>query len=153
MPTRSPTPRGKPSSPTGLQAAVDLISLARLGLASTVGVEADSRYATAHLAALRSAAAVLAVRARPVGIVAQRRPRAVWELLPQVAPEFGEWAAFFATGAGRLSAVRAREPVSNREADDLVRDVETFLADVESRVLVAYGDPPTRYAVGDSVRR
>ena len=56
---------------------------------------------------------------------AQRaRPRNAWELLAEVAPEFGEWAAFFAATEGKRDAVQAGAPaiVSAREADDLVRD-------------------------------
>ena len=84
------------------------------------------RYVTAHLAALRAAAAVLAVRGRP------RRPGGtlnVWQVLPRVAPELGEWAAFFAAGAARRAAVEAgrADVVTAREADDLLRDAETFL--------------------------
>ncbi|MGH3714258.1 MAG: SAV_6107 family HEPN domain-containing protein, partial [Micromonosporaceae bacterium] len=44
----------------------ELLKLARRGLLEAVGTPADGlRYATAHLAALRAAAAVLAARARP----------------------------------------------------------------------------------------
>jgi hypothetical protein len=94
--------------------------------ASTAG----ERYVAAHLAALRGAAAVLAVRGRPSR---KGRPRSVWEVLPSVAPELGEWAAFFDAGAGRRAAVEAGrdEVVSTREADDLLRDAETFLHIVE----------------------
>ncbi len=95
----------------------------------------EARYARAHLAALRAAAAVLAARARPRG----RRSggvRSAWVLLAEVAPELGEWAAFFAAGAGKRAAAEAglRGVVSEREADDLVREAESFLA-VVARVL------------------
>ncbi|MDT7544455.1 MAG: hypothetical protein QOE99_565, partial [Actinomycetota bacterium] len=51
-----------------------------------------------------------------------------------VAPELGEWAAFFAAGARKRAAAEAGLPaaVTPREADDLVRDAETFLAVVET---------------------
>src|SRR4051794_11536320 len=79
-------------------AARDLLSTARHDLATamttTVAIE---RYAAAHLAALRTAAAVLAVRTRPDSTT-RRRPRTVWSVLPQVAPELTEWAGFFAAG-------------------------------------------------------
>lgn len=83
------------------------------------------RYVAAHLSALRAAAAVLAVRGRP------RRPGGalnVWQVLPRVAPELGEWAAFFSASAPRRAAVEAgrSHAVSLREADDLMRDAETF---------------------------
>lgn len=93
------------------------------------------RYAHAHVSALRTTAALLAARARPVG--GPRRGRAAqrnaWVLLAQVAPEFAEWAAFFSAGAGKRAAAEAgsRRAVTEREADDLVRDADRFLALVE----------------------
>jgi hypothetical protein len=56
-------------------------------------------------------------------------PRSVWELLPRVEPALAEWAAFFAAGARKRAAAEAGLPraVSAREADDLLRDAETFL--------------------------
>lgn len=106
-------------------AAVELLDraargLARAELAGTPG----ERYVAAHLAALRCAAAVLAVRGRP----SRRGPRSVWEVLPRVAPELGEWAAFFASTASRRAAVEAGrgETVTAREADDLLRDAGAF---------------------------
>ena len=103
-------------------------------MATTVGTE---RYAAAHLAALRTAAAVLAVRARPAD---RRGPRNVWSLLPQVAPELAEWAAFFAAGAGKRAAAEAglSRAVTAREADDLLRDAQTFLALVETTLGLAH---------------
>jgi hypothetical protein len=54
-------------------------------------------------------------------------------LLAGVAPELGEWAAFFAAGARKRAAAEAGLPsaVTPREADDLVREVEAFLTMVE----------------------
>jgi hypothetical protein len=114
-------------------ASVDLLAVARHGLAEAATARtAAERYAAAHLAALRAAAAVLAARARPV--TARRGPRSVWVVLPQVAPELGEWAAFFAAGAGKRAAAEAGLPtaVTVREADDLLRDAASFLALVEA---------------------
>ena len=92
---------------------------------------ARARPARAHLSALRAAAAVLAARARPRG-KRSARLRSAWVLLAEVAPELGEWAQFFAAGAGKRAAAEAglRGVVSEREADDLVRDAEAFLARV-----------------------
>jgi hypothetical protein len=91
------------------------------------------RYATAHLAALRAAAAVLAARARPDD-ARSRRPTSAWVLLSGVAPELGEWAAYFAAGADKRAAALAglRTAVTPREADDLLRDSHIFLALVET---------------------
>ena len=116
-----------------------LLALARHGLVEACGAATPGeRYAAAHLAALRGAAAVLACRARPVagGPAARRRarPTSAWVLLAAVAPELTEWAAFFAAGAAKRAAAEAGLPsaVTAREADDLVRDVEAFLSMVES---------------------
>ena len=62
------------------------------------------------------------------------RPRAnAWRLLADVAPEFGEWAAFFAATEGKRDAIHAGATaiVRAREADDLLRDAQAFLALVE----------------------
>lgn len=95
-------------------------------------VDVPTRYACAHVAALRAAAALLAARARPVP--ARRRPQKnAWVLLSEVAPELGEWAAFFAAGAAKRAAAEAgsTRAVTAREADDLVRDADRFLGVVE----------------------
>ena len=118
--------------PPMVPAAFDLLAAARHDLVLSVGAAvATERYAAAHLAALRTAAAVLAVRTRPT---AATRPRNVWSMLPQVAPELTEWAAFFAAGAGKRAAAEAglSRSVTAREADDLLRDAQTFLALVET---------------------
>lgn len=89
------------------------------------------RYAAAHLAALRTAAAVLADRAHVISGPRRQRIRSAWEVLPRVAPEFSEWAEFFAAGARkRASADAGIACVTAREADDLVRDAERFLIQV-----------------------
>ncbi|MGE4009045.1 SAV_6107 family HEPN domain-containing protein, partial [Pseudonocardia sp.] len=86
------------------------------------------RYPAAYLSALRAAAAVLAVRARPQ----PRRgaTRNVWDLLAGVAPELGEWAAFFASCSATRAAAEAgiARLVSRRDADDLLRQAEQFVA-------------------------
>jgi len=131
-----PSPRltGVPVGRTVL----DLLGQARAGLAEAATLApAGERYAGAHLAALRATAAVLAARAHPEASARRRRRlRSAWELLCEVAPEMGEWAAFFAAGAAKRAAAEAgvTRAVSAREADDLVRDVETFLAVVSTTV-------------------
>lgn len=97
--------------------------------------EVTMRYALAHVAALRATAALLAARATPDA--GARRGRAsqknAWVLLAEVAPELGEWATFFAAGAAKRAAAEAgsRRAVTEREADDLVRDADRFLGLVE----------------------
>lgn len=110
-------------------AARELLGQARACLAeAAAAADPCRRYAAAHLAALRCAAAVLAVRAAPTE--RSRRLRSAWVLLSRVAPELAEWAAFFAAGAGKRAAAEAglSRSVSQREADDLVRAVESFQA-------------------------
>lgn len=112
----------------------ELLLLARRGLAEAAQTRPDGlRFATAHLAALRAAAAILAARARPAPGGRRGRLTSVWSLLVLVAPEFGEWAAFFAIGASKRAAAEAGIPrvVTAREADDLVRAAEQFVALVE----------------------
>jgi hypothetical protein len=114
-------------------ASFELLEVARRGLAeAATATTSTERYAAAHLAALRAAAAVLAARARPAG--SRRGPRSAWAVLPQVAPELGEWAAFFAAGAGKRAAAEAgiTGSVTAREADDLFRDAGTFVELVET---------------------
>jgi hypothetical protein len=128
--------------------ARDLLGLARAGLAEAASATAASdRYAAAHLSALRAAAAVIAAHARPADPAARRpRPLSAWVLLTTVAPELGEWAAFFAAGARKRAAAEAHLPgaVTAREADDLLRDAETFLAVVETKL----GSQPSLLARG-----
>ncbi|MDX6203582.1 MAG: hypothetical protein QOF82_2242 [Frankiales bacterium] len=118
-------------------AALDLVAQSRRGLLEAdMMTQPGERYAAAHLAALRAAAAVLAARARPAGTRPgrARRPASAWALLTEVAPELAEWSAFFAAGAGKRAAAEAglSRAVTAREADDLRRDAETFLAVVET---------------------
>lgn len=92
-----------------------------------------TRYACAHVAALRAAAALLAAKARPAPTTRRRPQKNAWVLLAEVAPELGEWATFFAAGASKRAAAEAgsTRAVSAREADDLVRDADRFLGVVE----------------------
>ena len=120
-----------------------LLTIARQGLAEAARTRPDGlRYATAHLAALRAAAAVLAARARPAAPTRRSRVTSVWSLLVLVAPEFSDWASYFALGANKRAAAEAGIPrvVSPREADDLLRAAEQFVAIVESALGLAH--PP-----------
>ena len=131
-----------PLPPALPAAAVTLLEQAHRGLSEATGcTDARQRYATARLGALRAAAAVLAARTRPEG--GRRRPRSAWVLLGQIAPELGEWATFFAAGAAKRAAAEAglSHAVTDREADDLVRDVGAFLIVVENH-LGAVPEPP-----------
>ncbi|MGO4256316.1 SAV_6107 family HEPN domain-containing protein [Marmoricola sp. RAF53] len=95
--------------------------------------DVPQRYALAHVAALRATAALLAARAQPLP-AARRRQKNAWVLLAEVAPELQEWATFFSAGAQKRAAAEAgsRRAVTEREADDLVRDADRFLALIET---------------------
>ncbi|MGO0576406.1 SAV_6107 family HEPN domain-containing protein [Ornithinimicrobium panacihumi] len=114
--------------PIGAQVGtvLDLLERAREGLLLAChSSTASERYTRAHLAALRAGAALLAARSVPSR---RTRPRSVWEMLPAVAPELGEWAVLFAdSGRRRLALERGADCVSARDADDLVRSGELFL--------------------------
>lgn len=133
-----PRPVTTPVEPTIPAAATELLAAARRSMADALVASSPcERYAAAHLAALRGAAAVLAARGRPSA--RRRRVRSVWTVLPEVAPEFGEWAGFFAAGARKRAVAEAGSScVSSREADDLIRDVDAFLARIASALGLAH---------------
>lgn len=123
------------------RAADDLLVSARRSLTeASIATTSGERYAAAHLAALRAAAAVLAARGRPS--TKRSRVRSVWVVLPQVAVEFTEWADFFAAGAQKRAAAEAGLAcVSHREADDLVRSADAFVARVAESLGVPHQAP------------
>ncbi|MGW2324514.1 SAV_6107 family HEPN domain-containing protein [Streptomyces sp. NPDC001700] len=133
-------------------AALDLLSQAHQGLEEAAGLEtANERFATAHLAALRAAAAVLAVRGRPETSARRRaRIRSTWEVLPEIAPELTEWSALFASGAERRARAEAgiRGAATCRDADDLLRAAAIFLRLVE-RMLVLQPTLPRQSPAAD----
>lgn len=121
------TERAAPGAPVS-RAALGLLRQAAECLADAhCAPEPLVRYPVAYLAALRAGAAVLAVRT--VAAPRRGRPRSVWELLAEVAPELGEWAAFFAACSDTRAAAEAgiARRVSRREADDLLRQAEQFV--------------------------
>jgi SAV_6107-like HEPN len=122
------------AAPTS-RSAIALLRQAADGLAEAHR-EPDplQRYPLAYLAALRAAAAVLAVRARPQP--RRGRTRNVWQLLAVVAPELGEWAAFFASCSDTRAAAEAgiSRFVGRRDADDMLRQAEQFVGLVGSVV-------------------
>lgn len=89
------------------------------------------RYVAAHHDAAQVALRVIASSPRRV-----RGRHDVWDLLVLVAPELAEWAAFFAYLSPRVEVVAAGEHaiISQREADDLVRDLERFGSDAARRI-------------------
>ncbi|MFV0463244.1 MAG: SAV_6107 family HEPN domain-containing protein [Nostocoides sp.] len=124
---------------------MDLITDAEAALieASRARIARD-RYVTALRAALRAATALIAARrassvGRPEGrssgpdgpaadTSALGSPPSVWELLSATAPEFTEWADFFAFSAARRVHLESPSAsISARSADDLVRAAQTFV--------------------------
>jgi hypothetical protein len=90
----------------------------------------------AHLAALRSGAALVQVHGRPGGRPA---PRTVWDMVAVLAPDLAGWAAFFADNAGTRSAVEAGRPgvVDEVRAERVLRAAEDFQTAVRERIGVA----------------
>jgi hypothetical protein len=131
----SSTPPRVPGGPPVPAAARDLVAAAEQCLAAALlAPDPAAKYARSHLAALRAAAAVLAARARPT--TGRGRIRSAWTLLTAVAPELGEWAAFFAAGANRRAAAEAglAGDITTREADDLLREAHNFVTLIGSQL-------------------
>ncbi|MBB4704856.1 SAV_6107 family HEPN domain-containing protein [Sphaerisporangium siamense] len=89
-------------------------------------------YVSAHLAALRAAAAILAALPRPMD-GRRRRLRSAWELLPEAEPKLAQWAAYFAETARKRAMAEAGmvRVVSAPESDELLAEARTFVAVVE----------------------
>ena len=141
---------------TAPPAALDLLAQARAGLDEAAVLETpNERYAAAHLAALRTAAAVLAARGRPERTPRRRaRIRSAWEVLPEIAPELDEWSALFASGAERRARAEAgiRGAAGHRDADDLIRDVAMFVRLVERMLVLQPVLPAPRDDAGRTPR-
>jgi hypothetical protein len=141
--------------------SLDLLDRSRASLLEACRTsDASERYVEAHLGALRAAAALLAARSLPSGAgssssgrairtsTTRSRPRSVWELLPRVAPELTEWAAFFAASARRRAAIERGGRIGARESDDLLRQAENFLEIVQDLLGLPRDDtlaPISRY--------
>ena len=147
MTPRASARGGAPSTGGGATAAstLELIERSRASLLEACHSRAIAeRYLQSRLAAMRAAAALVSARAATAGVPG---PHSLWALLPSVAPELTEWAEFFeatglrhdprgtALGGGGATAVTARE------ADDLLRQTETFV-DLVCRSLGLPASPP-----------
>lgn len=106
-------------------AALDLLDRARATLLEACrATTTTDRFVAAHLGSLRCAAALLA--ARPDAVRRGSPVRSVWAHLVVIAPEFTEWADYFALAGRRRAEVEAGGTPSRREADDMLRSAETF---------------------------
>jgi SAV_6107-like HEPN len=128
---RTPARRTVPVHAPVAATVLELVDRSRASLLAACRTSSVSeRYVEAHLAALRAAAALMAARSRPTR---RSRLRSVWEVLPEVAPELTEWAVFFAgTAQQRAALERGTWVPSAREADDLLRQSETFHGLIQS---------------------
>ncbi|HPE10983.1 MAG: hypothetical protein H6524_08475 [Actinobacteria bacterium] len=107
---------------------------------------AADRYVAAHVAALRAGAALLATRAKPTR---SSRIRSVWQMLPTIAPELQEWCTYFALiGQRRVFVEIGREHVTQRQADDLMRDAEAFTEQIAGILGVGLPIPSTWRTAG-----
>jgi len=110
--------------------ALRLLSRADHELAAAYSAtDPADRFVHAHLAALRAAAAVVALRGRPAG---RRTGRSVWALVEAVEPELASWSVYFAGGARTRAAIDAGrfDVVDAARADELVRCAEDFRDEV-----------------------
>ncbi len=118
-------PLRRPPVPTASPAVLELLGRAHTTLEGACRTtDAEERYRDSHLGALRAAAALVAARTAPA---ARSRPRSVWQVLPGLAPELGEWASFFAACSAQRSVLDRGGWIPAREADDLLRQAEMFL--------------------------
>jgi hypothetical protein len=88
-----------------------------------------ARYIAAHLAAVRAAGAVISARLSPEQ-ARMRRPSSMWDLLPRVAPELAEWAAYFNEGTPtRARAERGQcNAVNAQQAEEMLANAREFAA-------------------------
>ncbi len=142
--------------------SLDLLSRSQASLDQAChATVARERYLQAHLAALRAAAALVGSRAArdprdphdphdphsPHDGSGVPTRRGLWTALAVAFPELGEWASYFAaTGRRSRRVVRGEPiPISPRDADDLVRAAQTFLALVTGRLGAARDPAPARF--------
>ncbi len=135
-PVHRPGAHRPPTSPAALigQAWADLAESRR-------ETDPNQRFAVAYLAALRGAAAMLALRGRPHR--GRARPTSAWVLLANLAPELDEWALFFASSSATRAAVQAgvTRLVTQRAADDMTRQTAQFLDLIATAISTAGTTP------------
>ncbi len=108
---------------------------------------ASARYLAASLAALRAAAALVAAGSAGAPAVRTAGPHDVWSLTSRVAPELTEWSDRFSAATGqRVGVETGLVRVTAREADDLLRDAETFVDLAATRLGLPSAHRPRRLA-------
>ncbi|WP_106848202.1 SAV_6107 family HEPN domain-containing protein [Blastococcus sp. Marseille-P5729] len=115
----------------------ELLAQAWRAIAEAQATEhAEQRFERASVAAVRAASAVLA---GCPDRVRGARAQSVWTLVARCAPELREWADFFA--ATTRACVRLRSQgdatggITQRLADDLLRDADRFTHEVRGLLL------------------
>ncbi|WP_454044169.1 SAV_6107 family HEPN domain-containing protein [Cellulosimicrobium sp. Marseille-Q8652] len=113
---------------------------------AALATDPAERFVHAHLGALRAAAAVVALRGRPVR---RGRARPVWDQLSDAEPGLAAWSVYFAGGARVRAAVDAgrSDAVDARRADELLACAEDFRDEVAMLV-----DPDAGFARLPGVR-
>ncbi len=103
----------------------EAVGRARAALAAGQAAEGVvDRFESALRAAFWAGRAVLASR----GVLAGSTPGDVWRQVVVVLPQLAEWAGCFDhAGAKLLGAAQRRYQLREREADDLLRDAQTFV--------------------------
>ncbi|MBX6381598.1 MAG: chromosome segregation protein SMC [Microbispora sp.] len=122
------------SGPRLSQAVLAHLANARACLAdATAGSTPADRYVSAHLAALRAAAGILAARPRLTN-GRRRRLRSAWELLPEAEPKLADWAAYFSVTATKRAAAEAGmvRVVTQNDAEEIIAEADRFVGEVES---------------------
>ena len=111
---------------------------ARRSLESAMAApEAAERYALAHRAALRTAAAVLAGHPHPTSRTL--RNASAWARLDRVAPDLALWSAYFAAGSAKRQAAEAgiTRGITAEDALEMVRQAAAFVDLAELRLRAA----------------
>ena len=125
-------------------AVLDLLGRSHATLESACRTtDASERFRDAHLGALRAAAALVAARTTPSP---RSRPRSVWQVLPVIAPELGEWAAFFAACSRQRSVMDRGGHISVRQAEMFLEIVQDQLG-VPQTVALPQSITPVRSRV------
>ncbi|WP_411146346.1 SAV_6107 family HEPN domain-containing protein [Streptomyces sp. x-80] len=147
--SKANTPQRDPSDPPS---AADIITQAQRTLEAAHGLENTlQQYVLTHRAALQAAAAVVTARQRPEHRLGRRaRVRGTWDLLPELAPEFAEYAKYFQNTTVKMIRAEAGivGAVDVHELADLRRFSTEFVRKVAALDEVAR--PPTRTADGGS---
>lgn len=118
--------------------ASECLSRAWLAIAQASATESPrERYDLSSLAALRAAAAVVAAFRGTDHAGVDAGGVSVWTLVPRWAPELREWADFFAAVTEVRVRMHRRGPVgiTQRLADDMLRDADRFVHEVRSVLL------------------